>query len=76
MSEYIYTGSKGEQIPVSKMQNSHLLNALLKKANRKAEIEGFDIKESDRDELELEHIELTQAVDAMKTEVLKRMPIQ
>ena len=56
--EYIYTSSDGTKTPVSKLNNSHLVNTLLKKHVERAEI---------RDEV---------AVNALKAEVLNRMPNQ
>ena len=67
-AEYIYTDSKGVQTPVSKMTNSHLLNALLKvSAVLTLNPNGFgDAKE----EYEAEKVKQS----ALKAEVLKRMP--
>lgn len=66
MNEYIYTGSKGEQIPVSKLGNSHLINALLKKTKELTLYEdGGGV-----------NTELQMAVEALKAEVFKRLPKQ
>ena len=65
--EYIYKSSDGTETPVSKMQNSHLLNALLKKY--------YQYAPTPKDSTDPEEMELKRAVDAMKAEVLKRMPI-
>jgi len=67
MEEYIYTGSKGEQIPVSKLQNSHLVNALVKLVGMLTVAEGVKVDEGE---------ELKKGINALKAEVLKRMPIQ
>ena len=65
MDEYIYKSSDGTETPVSKMQNSHLLNALLKKY--------YQYAPTPKDSTELEDVELKRAVDALKAEVLKRL---
>ena len=67
MNEYIYTDSKGKEMPVSKITNSHLLNALLHKVGRLTNPEGLTVEEGEK---------LKKDVEALKVEVLRRMPIQ
>lgn len=66
--EYIYKSSDGKETPVSKLQNTHLVNALLKKY--------YQWAPTPKDSQEAEHVELGKAVEALKAEVLRRMPIQ
>ena len=65
--EYIYTDSSGKEWQLHQMQNTHLLNALLKKY--------YQYAPTPKDSTDPEEMELKRAVDAMKAEVLKRMPI-
>jgi hypothetical protein len=64
MEEYIYTDSKGNQFQLHQFQNSHLVNALVKKA-KLTMTDG-----ATEEELK----EAFVAVDAIKAEVLRRMP--
>ena len=67
-NEYIYTSSDGTKTPVSRMQNTHLVNTLVKKASELAVSKSVDAIENYDGE--------QQAVTALKAEVLKRMPIR
>ena len=65
--EYIYNSSDGKRTPVSQMNNSHLLNALLSMVGKLTKVEGLPLESGEG---------LKKGIDALKAEVLKRMPIK